>query len=180
MPTPQAGTAAPAPAPRPAPTGPVPLARSEPIGIRIPKIGVEAKTLSLGLDNNGMVAVPPLDQAQHASWFNLGPSPGETGPAVIVGHVDSAKMGPAVFYRLGSLRRGDSISVNRKDGSTVTFVVDAVTSVPKKEFPTDLVYNDTPLPTLRVITCGGKFDRKTGSYPNNIIVFATMTATAQL
>nr|MDT0658371.1 class F sortase [Micromonospora sp. DSM 115978] len=174
------GAPTPGPAATPKPTGPVPLARAEPIGIRIPKIGVRAKTQSLGLDREGMVQVPSLDQAQDAGWFNLGPSPGEAGAALIVGHVDSHKTGPAVFFKLGALRPGDKITVNRKDGKDATFVVDAVKSFPKTAFPTDLVYARTALPTLRVVTCGGRFDAKTGNYPDNIIVFATMAATPQM
>jgi hypothetical protein len=185
-----AGTAAPTggptpgapatPAAAPSPTGPAPLPRSEPVGIRIPKIGVKAKTLSLGLDKEGMVQVPSLDQAQHAGWFNLGPSPGEAGAAVVVGHVDSHKTGPAVFFKLGALRPGDKITVNRKDGKDANFVVDAVKSFPKTAFPTDLVYSRTAFPTLRVVTCGGRFDQKTGNYPDNIIVFATIAGAPRL
>ncbi|MFI7429727.1 class F sortase [Micromonospora sp. NPDC049836] len=151
------------------------LPRSVPTTISIPRIGVRAPIMSLGLKPDGTLEVPPLAEAQKAGWYSLGASPGEVGNAVVVGHVDSAKLGPAVFFNLGSLVKGDTISVAREDGSTVTFVVDGVTSYPKASFPTDLVYGPSDKPGLRVVTCGGVFDSSAGSYLNNVIVLATMT-----
>ncbi|SCE83026.1 Sortase family protein [Micromonospora viridifaciens] len=104
-----------------------------------------------------------------------GASPGEAGNAVIVGHVDSAKLGPAVFFNLGALQPGDAISVAREDGSTATFTVESVKSYPKATFPTELVYGPADRPGLRVVTCGGAFDQGAGSYVDNVIAFATMT-----
>ncbi|MGI5215015.1 class F sortase [Plantactinospora sp. CA-290183] len=160
------------PAPRPA----VPaLPRAEPTRITIPKIKVNAKIMSLGLNADGTVQVPPLKEAQNAGWYKPGPSPGEIGNSVVVGHVDSAEIGPAVFFRLGALRRGDRIQVARKDGTVVTFTVDSVKSYPKTAFPTELVYGAADTPRLQVVTCGGTFDSKRRSYPNNIVVSATRT-----
>jgi hypothetical protein len=150
------------------------LARSEPTDIAIPKIGVAAKIMSLGVNPDGTVQVPPLNQAQLAGWYKPGPSPGEIGNSVIVGHVDSAAMGAAVFFRLGALAAGDTIQVVRQDKSVANFVVDAVKSYPKTAFPTELVYGPTNKASLRVVTCGGLFDEKNRSYLNNIIVFATL------
>ncbi|PWR06870.1 class F sortase [Micromonospora sicca] len=154
---------------------PVGLDRSNPTTISIPRIGVDAKIMSLGTNPDGTVQVPPLDQAQLAGWYSPGASPGEVGNAVIVGHVDSAKLGPAVFFNLGALQRGDTITVAREDGRSVTFAVDEVKSYPKTAFPTELVYGPSDKPSLRVVTCGGVFDQSAGSYLNNIIVLATMT-----
>jgi len=151
------------------------LSRSAPTTISIPRIGVNAQIMSLGLNADGTVQVPPLDQAMKAGWYSPGPSPGETGNAVIVGHVDSAKLGPAVFFNLGSLTPGDVIRVTRADGSTATFTVDEVKSYPKTAFPTELVYGPSNKAGLRVVTCGGQFDQSSGSYLNNVIAFATMT-----
>ncbi|WP_441338593.1 class F sortase [Micromonospora sp. NBS 11-29] len=183
------GTTPAAPAPPGAPTGPgapgapalppgapVALPRSVPTTISIPRIGVRAEIMTLGTNPDGTVQVPPLDQAMKAGWYSPGASPGEVGNAVVVGHVDSAKLGPAVFFSLGALVRGDTIAVTRQDGSTVTFTVDEVRSYPKTAFPAEQVYGPSGVPGLRVVTCGGVFDRTAGSYLNNIVVYAHMTA----
>ncbi|SCL64553.1 Sortase family protein [Micromonospora eburnea] len=154
---------------------PAGLPRSTPTTISIPKIGVQAEIMSLGTNPDGTVQVPPLDQAMKAGWYSPGASPGEPGNAVIVGHVDSAKIGPAVFFNLGALQRGDTISIAREDGSTATFTVNEVKSYPKTAFPTDLVYGPSDQPGLRVVTCGGTFDQSAGSYVDNVIAFASMT-----
>ncbi|MET8350107.1 MULTISPECIES: class F sortase [unclassified Micromonospora] len=171
----------------PAVTGTVPPADGEPVGavqaglersaptsIEIPKISVNATIMSLGTNPDGTVEVPPLEQADQAGWYEPGPSPGETGNAVIVGHVDSAKLGPAVFFDLGSLVPGDTITVRRADGQPVAFKVDSVKSYPKTSFPTELVYGPNDRPGLRVVTCGGQFDEAVKSYPDNVVVFATL------
>ncbi|MER5336029.1 class F sortase [Micromonospora sp. NPDC002717] len=152
------------------------LARSTPTTISIPRIGVDASIMSLGTNPDGTVQVPPLEQAQRAGWYEPGPSPGEVGNAVIVGHVDSAAIGPAVFFSLGALQPGDKITVTREDGQRVTFTVESVKAYPKTEFPTEQVYGPSDRPGLRVVTCGGIFDEAAGSYPDNVVVFASMTA----
>ena len=166
-------------APGAAPTGPtgVPaaLSRSAPTTVVIPRIGVRAEVMTLGTNPDGTVQVPPLDQAMKAGWYSPGASPGEVGNAVIVGHVDSAKLGPAVFFNLGALVPGDTIAVSRQDGSTVTFTVEEVRSYPKTAFPAEQVYGPSTVPGLRVVTCGGVFDRTARSYLNNIVVYARMT-----
>ncbi|MFK4244951.1 class F sortase [Micromonospora chokoriensis] len=176
----QAGPEATRPASTPdnaAPDGqPVGLARSAPTTIEIPRIGVAATIMSLGTNPDGTVQVPPLEQADKAGWYEPGASPGETGNAVIVGHVDSAVLGPAVFFDLGALVPGDTITVRRTDGVPATFTVDSVTSYPKTAFPTELVYGPGDRPSLRVVTCGGQFDEVAKSYPDNIVVFATLAA----
>ncbi|WBB66752.1 class F sortase [Micromonospora sp. WMMD812] len=150
------------------------LPRSAPTTITIPRIGVDAKIMPLGTNPDGTIQVPPLDQAQLAGWYEPGPSPGEVGNAVVVGHVDSAKLGPAVFFDLGAVQPGDTVTVNRADGRPVTFRVDSVRSYPKTSFPTELVYGPSDRPGLRVVTCGGQFDQNARSYLNNIIVFASL------
>lgn len=151
------------------------LDRAAPTIISIPRIGVYAPVMALGTNPDGTVQVPPLDQAQNAGWYSPGPSPGEIGNAVIVGHVDSAKIGPAVFFELGALLPGDVVTVSRADGRQVSFTVDAVKSYPKTEFPSELVYGPNDRAGLRIVTCGGQFDQNAGSYLENVIVFATMT-----
>jgi hypothetical protein len=167
--------AAPDPDPTLAPGKIVPaqLARSAPTDITISRIGVRAKIMNLGVDADNTLQVPPLKKATLAGWYSLGPSPGEIGNAVIVGHVSTAELGPTVFFNLGSMRKQDVITIKRKDGSNARFKVDGVKAYPKKTFPTDLVYGPSDKPSLRLVTCGGKFDAKTHSYVDNVIVFAT-------
>ncbi|TDB70331.1 class F sortase, partial [Micromonospora sp. KC723] len=147
-----------------------------PTVISIPRIGVEAEVMTLGTNPDGTVQVPPLEQAHRAGWYSPGVSPGEAGNAVIVGHVDSAKLGPAVFFSLGSLTKGDTITVSRADGTRATFTVDEVRAYPKNAFPSELVYGPSDVPALRVVTCGGVYDQNTGGYTDNVIVLARMTS----
>jgi sortase (surface protein transpeptidase) len=140
-----------------------------PTRIEIPRIGVSARLVRLGLNADRTLEVPT--DFDTAGWYVHGPRPGEIGPAVIAGHVDST-VGPAVFFRLGSLGPGAVIRVRRADRSTVRFVVEAVQRAPKDAFPTDRVYGPTRRPALRLITCGGTFDEATGHYRDNTIVYA--------
>jgi hypothetical protein len=161
---------------RPRAAGPPPglvLKASAPVRVDIPRIGVHSRLLSLGLEHDGTLEVPPLKQAQLAGWYDKGPTPGEPGPAVIVGHVDTKK-GPAVFYELGKLRPRDTVDVTRKDGGIAAFTVDSVEHVPKAHFPTKRVYGEVPFAGIRLITCGGDFDGH--SYLDNIIVYGHLTA----
>ena len=153
--------------------GPI-MEPSPPVSLAIPSIGVNTKGIvDLTLDKNGKLQAP-TDFAK-AGWYAAGPTPGEFGPAVVGAHVDS-KSGPAVFYRLGSLKKGATVSVVRKDGSTARFVVDRVERYSKANFPTATVYGDTKgRAELRLITCGGAFDQSTGHYVDNIVAFAHLT-----
>lgn len=169
-PTATPSTASKAPAPSTSDFGPI-LEPSAPVALTIPSIGVKTKGIvDLGLDKNGKLEAPT--DFGRAGWYAGGPTPGEFGPSVIGAHVDS-KSGPAVFYRLGSLKKGAEVSVARKDGSTALFVVDSVARYSKAAFPTAKVYGDTKgRAELRLITCGGAFDQSTGHYVDNIVAFA--------
>ncbi|GII66981.1 hypothetical protein Skr01_70660 [Sphaerisporangium krabiense] len=168
--------AAPTAAP-PSPAAPTvkPLRKSTPTRIRIPKIGVDASLVGLGVDANREIEVPPLSRPKLAGWYRLGPVPGEMGPAVILGHVNTRR-GPAVFSRLRELGRGDTITVVRADGSTARFTVDGAEQASKNRFPTKRVYGQVDRPSLRLITCGGVFNPRAHSYTDNIIVYATLTS----
>ena len=148
-----------------------PLARSAPVKIRIPRIGVNAPVMKLGRDADGTVQVPPLAAHNLAGWYRYGPSPGQRGPAVILGHVDSAT-GVSVFYDLRNLRPGDQVYVTLADGKVAVFTVDGLQKVAKDAFPTASVYGRARYPSLRLITCGGPFDQAAGHYVDNIIVYA--------
>jgi hypothetical protein len=142
---------------------------AEPVRVRIPAVGVDTALTRLGKAGDGSIEVPA--QFDVAGWFAEGPRPGEPGPAVVLGHVDS-RTGPAVFYRVATLPKDTRILVDRADGSTVAFRVTGTQRVPKVEFPTDLVYGPTLEPSLRLVTCGGSFDSAAGSYRDNVIVYA--------
>jgi sortase (surface protein transpeptidase) len=142
-----------------------------PTRLRIPAISVDTTLETLHLDTSGALGAPK-DWA-HAGWFAEGVVPGEVGPAVIAGHVDSTT-GPAVFYRLGQLHPGDPLSVQR-GASWVDFVVVNVVRYPKDAFPTAQVYGPTPDPELRLITCSGDFNSAQRSYVDNTVVFAVAT-----
>lgn len=154
---------------------PATLQPSRPVDLRIPAIGVHSPVRDLGLDPDGELEVPrPGPYYDDAAWCRCSPTPGERGPSVIIGHVDSASSGPSVFYRLGALQPGDVISVLRADDTTATFRVDGVRRFAKDAFPTRLVYGNTSDAQLRLITCGGPFDGSSGHYVDNIVVFATL------
>jgi sortase (surface protein transpeptidase) len=149
-------------------------AKNEPLPTRIsiPSLGISSDLLSLGLAEDGTIAVPAKGRDyDRAAWFNGSPRPGGRGPAVIEGHVDGAN-GPSVFHELGRIAKGATVTVTRTDGSRVHFVVDGVASYPKADFPVTKVYANTDRPELRLITCGGTFDRTTGHYVDNTVVFA--------
>jgi hypothetical protein len=145
---------------------------SRPMSIAIPAAGVDARVVPVGLGPDGAMEVPAVDLA---GWYRLGPRPGERGPAVIVGHVDS-RVGPAVFSRLGQLRQGDRIVVGRDGGAAAAFAVERVERHAKESLPVARVWNRTSQPVLRLITCGGSFDRSTGHYRDNVIVYAKLAS----
>jgi sortase (surface protein transpeptidase) len=145
------------------------LPRAVPLQLSIPAIGLDTRLVRLGLNPDGTLQVPT--DFSVAGWYALGPSPGERGAAVIVGHVDS-KQGPAVFYRLGELAPGNLVRTVLADRGEVLFRVYAVREYAKAAFPTSLVYGATPGPELRLVTCGGPFDSRTGHYLDNVVVFA--------
>ncbi len=173
-----------APAPEDSVTGPGtsgPAAPDEqvadPVSVSVPSIGVTSELLDLGLNDDGTVEVPPLEADDKAGWYERGPAPGAVGPAVILGHVDSAEHGPGIFFDLGALAAGDEIEVGRADGSVAVFAVDRVEVHAKDDFPTIDVYGNTDDAQLRLITCGGAFDPGARSYEDNVIAFATLVDT---
>ncbi|MFC7817662.1 MULTISPECIES: class F sortase [unclassified Streptomyces] len=155
-----------------APVAPA-LPPSPPDRVRIPAIGVDAPMTGLGLTPSGSLDVPPAEDENLAGWYEAGTTPGETGTAIVAGHVDNAE-GPAVFYRLGALERGSVIEVDRQDGGVAVFTVDAVEVYEAEDFPDEKVYGAADRPELRVITCGGDYARGTG-YQGNVVVFAHLT-----
>ncbi|MFF3003723.1 class F sortase [Kitasatospora sp. NPDC057940] len=151
---------------------PKPFAASAPTRLLVPAAGVDAPVTGLGLNPDGTVEVPAADRADEVGWYRNGPTPGEAGPAVLIGHYDTAH-GPAVFHGVPKLRPGDLIQVRRADGSTVDFKVRSLLQAAKDRFPTETVYGDTPEPALRLITCGGRIGSD-GHWTDNIIVLADL------
>ncbi|MCT4357042.1 class F sortase [Streptomyces sp. Je 1-79] len=151
-----------------------PLVRSRPVRVAVPAIFIEAPIEPLGLDKAGRLGAPPLSRPMAVGWHRRGPSPGEAGTAVLVGHRDTST-GPAIFLNLKSLHRGDTVKVTRADRRVAVFTVDEVKTYTKDKFPDDKVYGATGRPELRLMTCGGRFDKKSG-YSANVVVFAHLTS----
>ncbi|MGW1777548.1 class F sortase [Streptomyces sp. NPDC002143] len=151
---------------------PTPLPYAEPDRVRIPAIQVDAPVMAVGLDADGWVGAPPPEDPNLAGWFTGGVSPGEKGTAVVVGHVDN-QLGPAVFYGLGALKKGNRVEVARKDGKTAIFEIYGIEVFEKNNFPGDRVYASKGAPELRVITCGGGFSKANG-YDGNVVAFARL------
>ncbi|HVW41140.1 MAG TPA: class F sortase [Amycolatopsis sp.] len=157
-----------------APASSGPVAHSKPVRLEVPAIGVDVSPIvDLGLTADGALEVP--QDAKTTGWYTGGPAPGETGPAVLAAHVDYNHV-PGTFTRLKDLRPGDEAIVHRADGTTAVFTVYAVDKYPKSSFPTDKVYGDTASPELRLITCGGQFDRASRNYEDNIVAYARLSA----
>ena len=181
-PTAEAPASSPAPAPAttaPAGSAPAPasiaapdaLPASEPVSFSIPAIGAGSDLLALGLRENKSLEVPPDGPGAPASWYNQSPTPGEQGPAVLLGHVNATDGGPGVFANLRDLKAGDVIDITREDGTKVSFAVDRGEQYPKDDFPTLTVYGNTAGPELRLITCDG-YDPDTGLFDDNYVVYA--------
>jgi hypothetical protein len=167
------------PAPIPAPSGrtavPVSLANGQqaarPVWLSIPSIGIRTRLIHLGVNKDGTLQVPSSTAV--AGWYTGSPRPGTVGSAIIAGHVDS-RTGPGIFFWLRTLRPGDRVYVGRADGTMAVFTVTKIRKFAKNRFPTDAVYGPVPDAELRLITCGGIFDRSRGSYLSNVVVFARL------
>ncbi|MCG8915889.1 class F sortase [Actinokineospora sp. PR83] len=149
------------------------MSAAAPVEVNIPALGARSSLIPLGLNPDGTAEVPPLDHPAQAGWYKHGPAPGDPGPAVLLGHVDGHSL-PGIFHDLATLTPGDRVEVTRNDRSTAAFTVRRVDRVAKTDFPTDAVYGETDDPQLRLITCGGAFDRATGNYEDNVIVYADL------
>ncbi|MCX4738950.1 class F sortase [Streptomyces antibioticus] len=160
------------------PPAAAPLAQALPQRIDIPELGVQAPVVARGLDTRGGIDPPPFDQAGVVGWFAAGAKPGAPGTALMVGHVDTETR-PAVFYKLSTLRAGKTIRVARDDGKIAEFTVDGVEVVPRDRFDARQAYGPRRpgRAELRLITCGGTFDRATRSYTANVVVSAYLTGT---
>jgi hypothetical protein len=176
---PAASTATPGPTgspPKgPATRGPI-LPPSVPLRVDIPAIGVSSEMRPLGLNPDHTVQVPPLTRDSWAGWYRYSPTPGQLGPSIVLGHIDSAKYGPGVFFKLGALRPHDTVSIARADRTVAVFSVDRVAEYPKDHFPTLEVYGNTDHAALRLITCGGRFDLSAHSYEDNIVAYASLVS----
>ncbi|RAO35297.1 hypothetical protein PSN13_02553 [Micromonospora saelicesensis] len=149
------------------------LPASHPTSLAIEKIDVRAPVHDVGIAPDGTIAVPDAARAQEAGWYDQGPTPGQYGPAVIVGHVDTTS-GPAVFHKLRELRSGDEIEVTRTDQRVAVFEVNSVEKFDKGRLPVDEVYGDFSRPSLRLITCGGQWVGGETGYADNVVVFASL------
>lgn len=150
------------------------LGRSVPVGLRIPALGVDTTVMQLGLAPDGSMQVPPITAHDRAGWYRHSPTPGQTGPSVILGHVTVGAYGDGVFRHLDRLSRGDRIAARLENGTTAEFAVTDVRTVAKADFPAKDVYGNVNRPELRLITCGGP--RTGDGYRDNVIVFAALSS----
>ncbi|MFI5936952.1 class F sortase [Actinoplanes sp. NPDC051494] len=155
------------------------LEPSRPMRLSIPAIEVAAPILDVGLARDGTVAVPPLERHNEAGWFEDGPTPGQFGPALIVGHADT-RSGPSVFHHLGRLKPGQKIEILREDHDTAIFQVNSVEHYGKDKLPIQKVYGDYSRPSLRLVTCGGTWLGGSRGYSDNVIVFASLVGTEKI
>jgi sortase (surface protein transpeptidase) len=167
--------------PTAAPTVPLLLAMppSNPTRVRIPAIRVDAPLTGLSLESNHHLAAPPERERNLAGWYVNGAKPGALGTALIAGHVDNWQ-GPAVFYNLGALHRGDEVDVDRADGSTAVFSIDAVEAYAANAFPDQKVYGWAQRAELRIITCGAGYDKRRQEYMGNVVVYSHLTSTKHM
>ncbi|SCF07305.1 class F sortase [Micromonospora mirobrigensis] len=149
------------------------LPASPPTRIAIDRLGLRAPVHQVGIAGDGTIAVPDVHRAQEAGWYDQGPTPGQYGPAVIVGHVDTTT-GPAVFHDLKSLDDGDRVEVTREDGSVAVFEVTSTRRYGKEKLPADEVFGDFSRPNLRLITCGGRWVGGRTGYADNLVVYAQL------
>ncbi|MEZ0112385.1 LPXTG-site transpeptidase (sortase) family protein [Catenulispora sp. EB89] len=151
------------------------VARSVPVRLQIPDIGVDTPVMALGLAADGTVQVPPIEAKSPAGWYDGSPTPGQTGPSVLLGHVTVGQYGDGVFLHLDRLHAGSRVVVRLQDGVSADFTVNSVRTVAKDQFPTQQVYGNVNRPELRLITCGGP--RTNDGYLDNVLVFASLTGT---
>jgi LPXTG-site transpeptidase (sortase) family protein len=149
------------------------LARSVPVRLEIPAIGVDTPVMRLGLAADGTVQVPPIEANSPAGWYKYSPTPGQVGPSVLLAHVTVGAYGDGVFRHLARLRQGDRIVARLENGTAAEFAVSTVRTVAKAHFPAKAVYGDVDRPELRLITCGGP--RTGDGYRDNVVVFAALT-----
>lgn len=150
------------------------VGRSAPVRLRIPAIGVDTPVMRLGLAPDRTVQVPPVTEHDQAGWYEQSPTPGQTGPSVILGHVTVGSYGDGVFHDLVRLRRGEKIVARLENGTETEFTVTSLRTVAKADFPAEDVYGNVSRPELRLITCGGPRDEN--GYLDNVIVFAALTS----
>ncbi|MEO3821590.1 class F sortase [Plantactinospora sp. B24E8] len=151
------------------------LESSPPVEIDIRALGLAAPVHPVGVAADGTIEVPASDRRDEAGWYDQSPTPGQYGPSVIVGHVDTTT-GPAVFHGLSGLRPGTKIEVAREDGSVAIFAVNSVKRFNKSQLPVDRVYGDFSRPALRLITCGGRWVGGSTGYADNVVVFASLVS----
>ncbi|RSM82357.1 class F sortase [Amycolatopsis sp. WAC 01375] len=152
-----------------------PFNGTRPTNVRIPKIGAESSLVTVAIGKDGKMSVPSAKTPMQAAWYRLSPVPGDVGPSILLGHVDGNKQ-PGIFYKLKDVNPGDEVLVDRSDGKSLKFVVEKKDQVPKDQFPEEAVYGNTDKPQLRLITCGGVFDKEEHSYKDNVIVYANLVA----
>jgi sortase A len=142
--------------------------------ISIPKIHVNTKVESVGMDSEGRMGVPtnPFDTA----WYSPGFKPGMNGSAVIDGHLDLVTGAPAVFWNLKLLNIGDTITVMENNGKKYTFAVSQIVRYPYNNFPIKQVFSASNVPMLNLITCNGTWDQNSRNYSDRLVIYSKLIA----
>lgn len=148
---------------------------SAPVSLSIPDLGLTTELMTLGRDANGEAEVPPGEAGSPAGWYKFSPTPGELGPSVVLGHVNTTTIAEGVFYRLHELREGEQFSITRSDGTVAVFAVDRSEVFKKDMFPTLAVYGNTERAEIRLITCGG-YEPSTGEFTENTVVYGHLSS----
>jgi LPXTG-site transpeptidase (sortase) family protein len=153
--------------------GPLDAGRPHPVKIDIDSLGIHAPIVGVGLDQGYQVAIPPFDKPKETAWYQNSAVPGETGSAMITGHVDT-NAGPAVFKNLSRIKPGDTLKVTLSNGAQVGFQVSETATYPKADFPAERVYGQSSFPALNLVTCAGAYDRAAGTYQDNFVAYSKM------
>jgi sortase (surface protein transpeptidase) len=171
----QGATARRSPPPKPAPSAQpaiIPPTAALPVRIQIPSIDLNTQLTQLAVNSTDQPSAPPNPWVP--GWYPASPAPGDVGPAIIAGHLDTYT-GPAIFWRLSQVQVGDTILISRADGTTITFDVYRIQAVSQQNFPSQEVYGPTPFPELRLLTCAGTWNSAIGKYSQNLVVFGRLS-----
>ncbi len=146
------------------------VAGTVPVAVALPDRHISAPVVPTETAPDGALVVP--DPPTIVGWWAPGALAGApSGTTVLVGHIDSAAAGPGTFAVLRQVGVGERVELRGADGRTLAYRVVARRQLGKADLPADLFAHGGP-PRLALVTCGGRFDRATRHYTDNVIVYA--------
>jgi hypothetical protein len=146
-----------------------PTTVAEPTRVIIEALDIDGPVIPVGVNADSQLDVPP--DARTLVWYRHGPSPGGPGSAVIAGHLNWRGTN-GIFARLDEMPVGATITVVYDDGSQKDFIVSTVELVDKPAVAVNGIFARDGEPLLRLITCGGEFEKAVRSYRSNVVVTA--------